>query len=119
MHRSFHHAVVLLLAAGVVQAADLAAGEVIPPRFESTGGGGIMIDEYRPVVIGDRCVTRFTATTPQGQVFTNYALFTATPAEGGTRCTEGRFGAVDGSGGGTTPLRFFLKDNVMRQLPPD
>ncbi|MBX9698257.1 MAG: hypothetical protein K2X74_02415 [Acetobacteraceae bacterium] len=87
------------------------------PRFESTGGGGIIIDEYRPVVIGDRCVTRFTATTPQGQVFTNYAVFEATPLAGGTLCSAGRFGAVDGSATGTTPLVVWLKDGRMHRRP--
>jgi hypothetical protein len=96
---------------------DPAAWPVLPPRFESTGGGGIVIDEYRPVVIGDRCVTRFTATTPAGEVFVNYALFQAQPLVGGTLCTDGRWGAVDGSATGTTPLVVWLRDGVMHRAP--
>ena len=86
--------------------------------FPSTGGGGIIIDGYRPVVIGESCVTRFTATTPAGEVFTSYALFEATPLAGGTLCRAWRWGAVDGSATGTTPLVVWLKDGVMHRPPP-
>jgi hypothetical protein len=87
------------------------------PRFGSTGGGGVIIDEYHPVVIGDRCVTRFTATLPDGQVFPNYALFDAVPTAGGILCTNGRWGAVDGSATGTTPYRVFIREGVIRRAP--
>jgi hypothetical protein len=100
-------------------AQDRAAWTPLGPRFESTGGGGIVIDEYRPVVIGDRCVTRFTATTPSGEVYINYAVFEARPLAGGTLCRDGRWGAVDGSATGTTPLVVWLKDGVMHRAPAD
>lgn len=87
------------------------------PRFESTGGGGVIIDEYHPVVIGDRCVTRFTATLPDGRVFANYAVFEARPVAGGVLCTAGRWGAVDGSATGTTPYRVFLGPDGPRRAP--
>jgi hypothetical protein len=47
-------------------------GSLVNP-FESTGGGGIMIGEYRPVVVGDRCTTNFTATEPGpgGKIYYN------------------------------------------------
>ena len=38
------------------------------PTFPSTGGGGVMIGEYKPVVAGDKCTTDFTATLPDGKV---------------------------------------------------
>jgi hypothetical protein len=112
-------ALIALLAAflALPAAAGPAEWPLLAPRFESTGGGGIIIDEYRPVVIGDRCVTRFTATTPAGEVFTNYAVFEARPLEGGVLCEAGRWGAVDGSATGTTPLVVWLKDGLMHRRP--
>jgi hypothetical protein len=35
---------------------------LLQSTFESTGGGGIMIKEYNPVIVGNKCVTNFTAT---------------------------------------------------------
>jgi len=43
--------------------------------FPSTGGGGIMIGEYNPVVVGDKCRTDFTATEPGGKVYYNMVEF--------------------------------------------
>jgi len=85
--------------------------------FESTGGGGIMIGEYRPVVFGKFCTTNFTATTPAGEVYHNGVDFDAVPVAGGTLCTNGRWRALDGSANGTTPLRVFIKDGVIRRSP--
>jgi hypothetical protein len=107
----------LALAPALAAAEDYARWPLLSPRFESTGGGGIVIDEYRPVVIGDRCVTRFTATTPGGEVYVNYAVFEARPEAGGTLCTDGRWGAADGSATGTTPLVVWLKDGRMHRAP--
>ena len=42
--------------------------EPIKDPFPSTGGGGIMIGGYKPVVAGDKCRTDFTATEPGGTV---------------------------------------------------
>jgi len=116
-HRIILAALLALPVPAVAQ--DLAGWRPLGPRFESTGGGGIIIDEYRPVVVGDRCVTRFTATTPGGDVYTNYAVFEARPLAGGTLCEAGRWGAVDGSATGTTPLVVWLKDGVMHRAPAD
>jgi hypothetical protein len=110
----------LLLALACAQPAAAEAFATWPPhlsRFGSTGGGGVIIDEYNPVVIGDRCVTRFTATLPDGQVFANYALFDAVPTAGGILCTNGRWGAVDGSATGTTPYRLFIHEGMIRRAP--
>ncbi len=43
---------------------------VLKNPFESTGGGGIMIGEYGPVVFGKFCTTNFTATTPRARSIT-------------------------------------------------
>jgi len=87
--------------------------------FESTGGGGIMIDEYRPMVVGDRCLTNFTATEPgpNGKIHYNQVEFDAVVTQGGILCTNGRWQALDGSMAGTTPLRVFIKDGVIRRSP--
>ncbi len=45
--------------------------EPLKDPFPSTGGGGIMIGGYRPVVMGDKCRTDFTATEPGGTVYYN------------------------------------------------
>ena len=82
-----------------------------------TGGGGIMIGEYRPVVFGKFCTTNFTATTPQGEVYYNGVDFDAVPVASGTLCTKGRWRALDGSANGTTPLEMFIKDGVVRRSP--
>lgn len=87
--------------------------------FESTGGGGWIIDRYHPVVVGDRCVTPFSAISPTGQEFRNIALFDAVPVTGGTLCVNGRWRAEDGSGVvGTTPLQVFICDDGVRFRSP-
>lgn len=84
-------------------------------RFPSTGGGGWTIDRYHPVVIGDRCVTPFSAISPGGEEHRNLALFDAVPVAGGTLCVNGRWRPEDGEGeGGTTPLRVFIRDDGAR-----
>jgi hypothetical protein len=87
------------------------------PKFPSTGGGGIIIGEYNPVVVGDKCKTDFTATEPNGTVYYNSVEFDAVPAQGGTLCHNGKWRSRDGSATGTTPYRVFVKDGVMRGSP--
>jgi len=94
-----------------------AAWEVLKNPFESTGGGGIMIGEYNPVVVGDKCRTDSTATEPGGKVYYNKVEFDAVPTQGGILCTNGKWQAADGSASGTTPLRVFIKDGVKRRSP--
>lgn len=91
---------------------------VLKSTFPSTGGGGVIIGEYDPVIIGDKCRTDFTATEPDGKVFYNTVEFDAVPAQGGILCTNGRWRARDGSMSGTTPFRVFFKDGVRRGSPP-
>jgi hypothetical protein len=87
--------------------------------FESTGGGGIMIGEYRPVIVGSRCITNFTATEPgpNGKIYYNKIEFDTVAVQGGILCTNGRWQALDGSMSGTTPFRVFIKDGVVRRSP--
>ena len=91
--------------------------ELLVPRFESTGGGGIMIGEYHPVVVGSTCTTDFTATLPDGTVYYNSVVFDAVPTDGGILCNNGRWRARDGGATGTTPLRIFIKNGVSRRSP--
>ena len=93
--------------------------ELLRNPFESTGGGGIMIGEYRPVIVGAKCVTDFTATEPGpgGKVYYNKVEFDTVAVQGGILCTNGRWQAIDGSMSGTTPFRVFIKDGVTRRSP--
>jgi len=87
------------------------------PTFPSTGGNGVIIGEYYPVIAGDKCTTDFTATLADGKVYYNSVEFDAVPAQGGILCTNGRWRARDGSANGTTPYRLFFKDGVLRGSP--
>ncbi|MCU0820321.1 MAG: hypothetical protein MUF11_13655 [Beijerinckiaceae bacterium] len=91
--------------------------ELVNP-FESTSGGGVMIDRYAPVVVGATCRTDFTVTLPNnGGTFLNEVVFDAIPVQGGILCENGRWRAKDGSAEGTTPFRVFLKDGIARRPP--
>jgi hypothetical protein len=111
-------------AAALVAVSAVAAAEenyeswgVLKSTFPSTGGGGVMIGEYNPVIVGAKCRTDFTATEPDGKVFYNTVEFDAVPAQGGTLCTNGKWRARDGSMSGATPYRVFFKDGVVRGSP--
>ena len=110
-------AVLLLAIAGASAQENYASWELLKNPFESTGGGGIMIGGYDPVIVGDKCRTDFTATEPGGKVYYNKVEFDAMPVQGGTLCTNGKWRAVDGSASGTTPFRVFIKDGVKRRSP--
>ena len=90
---------------------------ILKNPFESTGGGGVMIGEYNPVIVGNKCMTNFTATLPDGKVYYNVVEFETVQVQGGTLCTNGAWRARDGSASGTTPLRVFIKDGVTRRSP--
>lgn len=85
--------------------------------FPSTGGGGIMIHDYDPVVADGRCTTAFRAIEPNGTVYRNTIVFDAVEAQGGVLCLNGRWRSADGSATGTTPFRVFIKDGVRRGSP--
>ena len=90
---------------------------ILTNPFESTGGGGVMIGEYNPVIVGNKCVTNFTATLPDGKVYYNMVEFETVQVQGGTLCNNGKWRARDGSASGTTPFRVFIKDGVTRRSP--
>ena len=110
-------AVLMLAIAGAAAQENYESWEILKNPFESTGGGGIMIGGYDPVIVGDKCRTDFTATEPGGKVYYNKVEFDAMPVQGGTLCTNGKWRAVDGSASGTTPFRVFIKDGVKRRSP--
>jgi hypothetical protein len=110
-------AVAALLTAAASANENYESWEILKNPFESTGGGGVMIGEYNPVIVGNTCVTDFTATLPDGKVYQNSVEFDAVAAQGGTLCTNGRWRARDGSMSGTTPFRVFFKDGVVRGSP--
>src|SRR5215510_13966440 len=87
--------------------------------FPSTGGGGIMIKGYDPVITGGKCVTTFMAVEPgeNPKVYLNVIEFEAVAAQGGTLCQNGRWRAFDGGATGTTPYRVFFKEGVFRGSP--
>lgn len=85
--------------------------------FPSTGGGGIMIHDYEPIVADGRCTTDFRAIEPNGTVYRNSIVFDATPVQGGALCSNGRWRSADGSATGTTPFRVFIKDGIRRGSP--
>lgn len=89
--------------------------------FESTTGGGVMIDGYDPV-LGERdgrrvCSTDYAVRAPNRAVLYSEIVFDAKPVQGGTLCTDGRWRAKDGSTSGTTPFEVFIKDGVRRRSP--
>lgn len=104
-------------AAPVAAEEDYARWEPLQRSFPSTGGGGVMIGEYDPVIVGNRCVTDFTATGPDGRVHYNTVEFEIVEVQGGILCTNGAWRARDGSASGTTPYRVFIKDGVRRGSP--
>ncbi len=102
--------------------AALAQGEPdtwapLQAEFPSTGGGGIVIRGYDPVVTGTLCRTDFQAVDPNGTVYRNEVEFDAVPTAGGILCTNGRWRAKDGGASGTTPFQVFIKDGVKRGSP--
>lgn len=105
--------------APVLAAEDYAAWPVLKSTFPSTGGGGITIKGYDPVITGNRCVTTFMAVEagPEPKVYANLIEFEAVPVQGGTLCREGKWRAFDGGASGTTPFRLFFKDGVFRASP--
>ncbi|MFL5100911.1 MAG: hypothetical protein ACJ8E5_09940 [Xanthobacteraceae bacterium] len=109
----------LILASGAMAQEDYEGWPVLRSTFASTGGGGITIKGYDPVITGGKCVTTFMAVEPGAdpKVYPNFIEFEAVEAEGGTLCRNGRWRAFDGSASGTTPYRVFFKDGVFRSSP--
>ena len=116
-------AAVLALAGAGVSAQEnqenYAGWPVLKSTFASTGGGGIVIKGYDPVITGNKCITTFMAVEPgpDGKVHPNVIEFDAVPVQGGTLCTAGPWRSFDGGASGTTPYRVFFKDGVFRGSP--
>lgn len=109
----------LLAGPALAQPDDLATWPPLVPRFESTGGGGWMIDGYNPVMTQNRCRTDFAAISPAGEAFLNEAEFDAVPVPGGILCQNGRWRSKDGTGSGTTTLRVFVRADGARFRSPE
>ncbi|MDX2263772.1 MAG: hypothetical protein NW215_02210 [Hyphomicrobiales bacterium] len=107
----------LAVATAVIAQEDYARWPLLVNPFPSTGGGGVIIDGYKPVVSGGKCRTDFTAVMPDGQRFENEVEFDATETQGGVLCDNGRWRAKTGGASGTTPFRVFIKDGVVRRAP--
>lgn len=108
----------LLVLPGMATAQDMTGWPPLERRFESTGGGGWIIDGYDPVQRAGRCATDFSVTSPQGQTFFNEAEFDAVAVAGGVLCRNGCWRAKDGSGSGTTPLEVFIRADGARFRSP-
>jgi hypothetical protein len=119
--KSLFAAFILGLASALPAAADEPPDFSAWPRlvqpFESTGGGGVMIDGYAPIVEGLVCTTGFTATLPDGQVLRNQATFDAVKTAGGVWCRNGRWRATVGEAKGATPFEMFIRDGVVFRKP--
>lgn len=87
---------------------------VLTDPFPSTGGGGIMIHDYDPVVADGRCSTNFRAIEPNGTVYRNAIVFDAVETQGGILCTNGQWRSLDSDASGTTPFKVFIKADVKR-----
>jgi len=87
--------------------------------FPSTGGGGIMIKGYDPVITKGKCITTFMAVESGSDpaVYANIIEFDAIPMAGGVLCTNGKWRAFDGGASGTTPYRLYFKNGVFRGSP--
>lgn len=109
--------IVVLLTADALAQEPYDRWPLLTAEFPSTGGGGIVIRGYDPVVADGKCRTDFTAHDPAGAVWRNEVEFDARAVAGGTLCTNGRWKAKDGSASGTTPLEVFIKDGVKRRSP--
>jgi hypothetical protein len=108
-----------LTASGVAAQESYESWPVLRSTFPSTGGGGITIKGYDPVITGGKCVTTFMAVEPGAdpKVYPNFIEFEAVAAQGGTLCQNGKWRAFDGGASGTTPFRVFFKDGVFRGSP--
>lgn len=105
------------LSAGIASAqTDYGSWPLLKNPFPSTGGNGVMIDKYEPVVADGKCTTDFTAIV-DGKPYYNEVVFEAVSVQGGILCTNGKWRAKDGSANGTTPFEVFIKDGVKRARP--
>lgn len=111
---SFAAAILALSVFGAGAQEDFERWAPLENPFPSTGGGGIMIHDYDPVVAGGKCVTKFRAVEPGGAIYHNIIEFDASEVQGGVLCSNGKWRSADGSASGTTPFRVFIKAGVKR-----
>lgn len=95
---------------------DYNSWPVLKNPFPSTGGGGVLIDGYDPIVSNGKCKTDFVAIV-EGKRYSNEVEFDAIPIQGGILCKDGKWRAKDGSADGTTPFEVFIKNGVVRMKP--
>jgi hypothetical protein len=107
---------ILAAAPSASAADDFEKWPVLKSTFPSTGGGGITIKGYDPVITGGKCITTFMAVESgdNPKVYTSVIEFDAVPTAGGTLCTAGKWRAFDGGASGTTPFQVFFKNGVFR-----
>ena len=110
---------VLSCASGAAAQENYDSWPVLRSTFSSTGGGGITIKGYDPVITGGTCVTTFMAVEagPEPKVYPNVITFEAVAEQGGVLCRNGKWRAFEGGATGTTPYRLFFKDGVFRGSP--
>lgn len=96
--------------------ADYESWPVLKNPFPSTGGGGVLIDEYNPVASNGKCRTDFVAIV-EGKRYFNEVEFDAVAVQDGILCKNGKWRAKDGSAEGTTPFEVFIKNGVVRMKP--
>ena len=106
----------LTLSGVAAQDENYASWPLLTSTFPSTGGGGVMIKGYDPVISKGKCLTTFMAAVPPDEVYFHVGEYDAVPAQGGTLCLNGRWKSFDGAAG-TTPFRMFFKDGVFRAAP--
>jgi hypothetical protein len=71
-----------------------------------------------PVVDGAICRTDFVTVSPDGKdTYPATVQLTAIPRDGGTYCANGMWRTKDGTGSGTTSLKVFIQDGVVRRAP--
>jgi hypothetical protein len=111
--------VLALTASGAAAEENYESWPVLRSTFPSTGGNGIMIKGYDPVISGGKCMTTFMAVEPGADpnVYPNFIEFEAVAVQGGTLCRNGKWRAFAGGGSGTTPYRVFFKDGVFHGSP--
>jgi len=97
-------------------AQDYGTWKPLTNPFPSTGGDGVMIHDYDPVIVGRTCKTDFSARSGADR-FDGEVVFDALETQGGVLCTNGRWRMKDGSNSGTTPFQVFIRDGIKRGDP--
>jgi hypothetical protein len=120
--RKFSLVLIVLSASALTPALadnDFTTWAPLKSTFPSTGGNGIMIKGYDPVITDNKCITTFMAVAPgpNPAVYPSLIEFDAVPMQGGTLCQNGKYRSFDGGSSGTTPYRVFFKDGVFYGSP--